>query len=382
MKIIHILSGKANPKITLNGVNVVVDKYAGLQYQMGYDVQVWGIANNPCSNRPSPKYPISFFQQHSSFPRRIDNELLVAIRTIDPKNTVLHFHGAFMPEYFRIVHLLSHPIYFLMPHGLYSESALKRKRLVKRLYLELFEKMLIRKSRGLIILHKNEIAPLLRSLRRGVPSFIIPNGADPFLMLDSSSVKVCKRSRHSTIWGYCGRIDNVQKAIDRIVRCFVKFASLYENGRHILSIIGDGPDLAVIMTKYRSEIESGVIEIHGKQFGEAKYNLLRQMDYFIHLSNSEGLPLSCLDALALGIPLLVTPETNLGEDIVKYGAGVVTDRDDESVITAMRSLSNADRTILSNGCLTLTKYKFDWILSCEQLIGLYADALATSSTFA
>jgi len=37
-KIIHILCGKANPKTTMNGVNVVVDRYASMLFERGYDV--------------------------------------------------------------------------------------------------------------------------------------------------------------------------------------------------------------------------------------------------------------------------------------------------------------------------------------------------------
>jgi len=39
-KIVHVLLGKANPKYTINGVNVVVDKYANLLHRDGHEVVV------------------------------------------------------------------------------------------------------------------------------------------------------------------------------------------------------------------------------------------------------------------------------------------------------------------------------------------------------
>lgn len=377
MKIIHILSGKANPKQTQNGVNVVVDRYADLQFKMGYDVEVWGLAKNPYTNIPKPDYPIHLFQQHTNFPRLLDKKIFEAIGTIDTKNTVLHFHGAFMPEFFRVVSLLSDPVYFLMPHGLYSEYSLKRKKIRKYLYIKLFEKKLIKGSNGLIILHENELGTIIRQTSETTRCVVVPNGADYFDEIQTDNIKLSTAisSSDKTVWGYCGRIDNKHKAVNRIVRCFIKFASLHSDEKHILSIIGDGPDLDSLRREYSSETNAGLIQFHGKQFGKDKYNLLGKMDYFIHLSNFEGLPLACLDALRLGIPLLVTPATNLGDDVANFNAGLVTTPDDTSVISSMNKIISLDRALLVRGCVNLSREKFDWKVSCGKLINLYLEAL-------
>lgn len=376
MKIIHILSGKANPAITQNGVNVIVDRYADLQYKMGYDVEVWGIAKNPHTNIPDTEYPLRLFQQHTSVPRLLDKKLLEAVGTIDTKKTVIHFHGAFMPEFLRIASLLDTPIHFLMPHGLYSDNSLRQKRILKRFYLEMFERKLIRSSKGIIVTHKSEVGSLVVQYKKKVPFIIVPNGVDPYIRNIASYNETGNSFPDTTLWGYCGRIDNAHKAVDRIIRCFLKFTSTHQNKRHVLSIIGDGPDLSTLKKQYGPEIRSGSIQMHGKQFGEAKYSLLCKMDFFMHLSNYEGLPLSCLDALGLGIPLLVTNETNLGDDVIQYESGLVTSRDDLHILEAMEKLSTLDRHVLSDGCLRLAREKFDWSLSCQKLIKIYYDALS------
>jgi hypothetical protein len=61
MKILHILSGKANPN-TLNGVNKVVHCIAEVQIKAGFDVTVCGVVNNE-KIRHQHKYPLVLFNQ-------------------------------------------------------------------------------------------------------------------------------------------------------------------------------------------------------------------------------------------------------------------------------------------------------------------------------
>ena len=67
MKIIHLLTGKANPATTMNGVNLVVDAYARRMTDSGHDVEVWGICRNPTSNRSHPPYALRLFQHFRSW---------------------------------------------------------------------------------------------------------------------------------------------------------------------------------------------------------------------------------------------------------------------------------------------------------------------------
>jgi glycosyltransferase involved in cell wall biosynthesis len=65
----------------------------------------------------------------------------------------------------------------------------------------------------------------------------------------------------------------------------------------------------------------GLVKLSGPVVGDAKAALLRRADVFLHPSRSEGHPMAVLEALAYGVPCLVTPVTNMAEEVAAAGAG-------------------------------------------------------------
>ena len=261
MKIIHILCGKANPKTTMNGVNVCVDMYARLMHERGIDVEVWGIASNPHTNLPSPEYPIRFFQHYHNWPRKLDPELVEAAKGIVPESTVLHFHSGFMPEFPKIVKLAGRPRYFVMPHHVYGDPSLSRRWWRKWLYFALVEGRFLSETRGLLLFSERELGKrIARSLRK-VSHCVISKGAR------LGSARPEPRGHGTTadpvVWGFCGRIHEADKGIGRLLRSFVRFREQRTDENHILLLVGDGPDLPRMREVFAAEIEAGVVETHG-----------------------------------------------------------------------------------------------------------------------
>jgi glycosyltransferase involved in cell wall biosynthesis len=95
------------------------------------------------------------------------------------------------------------------------------------------------------------------------------------------------------------------------------------------------------------------------------------------VSNWEGLPLSCLEALAFKIPILVTPGTNLASDVRNYRCGLATEVDDESIVQGMIKLYSIDRVALQEGCENLIKQKYNWYSSTKILLECYKKVLPT-----
>ena len=74
-------------------------------------------------------------------------------------------------------------------------------------------------------------------------------------MPDTQRLK--ERDEGRIVWGFCGRIDNAHKAVDRLIRSFLLFRDRGGADRHVLSIIGDGPDLPLIRKTFASAISRG-----------------------------------------------------------------------------------------------------------------------------
>jgi len=64
-----------------------------------------------------------------------------------------------------------------------------------------------------------------------------------------------------------------------------------------------------------------IASIHGPVAGPAKTDLLQGTDVFLHTSRYEGHPMAVLEALSFGIPCLLTPNTNVAEEVAAAGAG-------------------------------------------------------------
>ncbi len=86
-----------------------------------------------------------------------------------------------------------------------------------------------------------------------------------------------------------------------------------------------------------------VVSLHGPVLGEAKTALLSQTDVFLHPSRSEGHPVAVLEALAHGVPCLLTPVTNLAEEVAAAGAGWKVEPSAEGIAAGIREVLATDR---------------------------------------
>jgi glycosyltransferase involved in cell wall biosynthesis len=65
------------------------------------------------------------------------------------------------------------------------------------------------------------------------------------------------------------------------------------------------------------------VTFHEKKIGQEKEDIIIKSDIFVHTSRWEGMPLSILEAAGLGLPLLISKQTNLADYVYKSGAGFV-----------------------------------------------------------
>jgi glycosyltransferase involved in cell wall biosynthesis len=73
--------------------------------------------------------------------------------------------------------------------------------------------------------------------------------------------------------------------------------------------------------------------------GEAREAVLRNADVFVLPAEGEGLSMASLEALAMGIPAILTPGCNL-PDVEKRGAGLLVERAIDPIAEALRQVSS------------------------------------------
>jgi glycosyltransferase involved in cell wall biosynthesis len=99
-----------------------------------------------------------------------------------------------------------------------------------------------------------------------------------------------------------------------------------ENGAWRLVIAGDGPREYVSTLKQRARGLEKIV-FTGWVEGEQKEALLRDASLFVLPSRHENFGLSVMEAMARGVPVLVSPHVNLAREIKAADAGWIVDLD-------------------------------------------------------
>lgn len=310
MKIIHLVLGKANPE-RMNGINRIVHELACAMQDAALDVEVWGITDDPQSPTPARSYPLRLYKPGSSR-WKLTLELQRDLAALEVGDRV-HLHGALLPEFglaTRILRQVQVP-YVITPHGAYAKAALRRKSIPKRLYISLVDERVVRSALAIQVNSESE-ASEFEELFPGLSPLVIPNGQR---LEDNQQRPVSKELEFC----FCGRLDAKHKGLDLLLKGFEQYLSLGGTGR--LTLIGDGPDNDLLRAS--AAPLGGSVRFLGALYGQEKLSELASASAFVHTSRHEGMPMAVLEAAALGLPLILSAETNLAEPVQTWNAGLV-----------------------------------------------------------
>ena len=367
MKIIHIALGKANPE-RMNGVNKVVHQLASTQKSLGYDVTVWGIANDLEVNYPERNFSTVLFQQQKN--KGLSPVLKKKLLEL-PATARVHIHGAFIVEFYIITRILKKikVPYIFTPHGSFVKAAMNKNKWIKKVYFTLFEKRLIKDAKAIQLLGINEYTHLDKLVQVSHKQ-LIPNG------IDLNKIPTVKNdSNNEVVFGFCGRLDIYHKGLDLMVKGFQLF--LKNGGKGRLELIGDGKDRPKLKHLANALEIREKITFHGALFGLKKFQTINKFDVFLHTSRMEGFPMAVLEAAALSIPCITSEATNINTYIEKFDAGFPLSKNTPTTIahTMERCAKAFEKNTLQqiglNGRV-MVKTAFDWNNIATDLVSTYA----------
>jgi glycosyltransferase involved in cell wall biosynthesis len=316
MKIVHILVGKANPH-TMSGVNKVVHYLATQQHRAGHDVQVWGLTDSKRPASHEHEYKLRILPTRATR-FQLSGVLKAALQELTPDHRV-HMHGVFIPEFPMIARRLRGQgiPYGVSPHGGFAPGSLRQNGLAKKVFIRLFDGPMLRRA---VLVHA-VCDGERRDVLRHVPNarvVTVPNGQD-LSFLEGFVAKPIPSPR--PVFGFSGRLDMVTKGLDLLLEGF----ALYKRGggRGVLWLLGDGP--------HREELERLAVSLNladnvvflGARFKDEKLQAIANMDLAVSTSRRDVMPTGCLEAAAMGKPLLVSRETNLGDYVESFQSGIV-----------------------------------------------------------
>ena len=220
--------------------------------------------------------------------------------------------------------------YVIVPRSALTKSAQKKRAIKKRLGNLAFFNRFIGKAAAIQYLTMDEQE---ESAYWKTTSFVVPNGMEP-----KENIKTSFSEKGKLIFTYVGRLERYQKGLDILVEACVHFAAELRAAGAEIHLYG--PDREGAVEVLNTEIQKcGVTDIlflHGAVFGEEKEKILLASDVFLMTSRFEGLPMGLIEALAYGLPAMVTEGTNLTDAIECADAGWTAGNSVEGVVSLLR----------------------------------------------
>jgi glycosyltransferase involved in cell wall biosynthesis len=208
--------------------------------------------------------------------------------------------------------------------------------------------------------------------------FVVPQGIGPqWLQEPDAGAGERLRSKFPGLKGrrlvVClGRI-NFKKGLDILARAFAQIA----RERNDLHLVVAGPDSEGYGRKVRRLLaEGGVLEkttFTGPVLGEERLAVVQQAEVFALPSYTENFGGVVTEAMASGVPVVISDQVNLWPDVLQAGAGLVVRCDVEATAHALRSILNdpkRGRQMGSNGRRWVAEY-LPWKIVAAQMACAY-----------
>jgi len=299
---------------------------------------------------------------------------LMAKRAADilPQVDVVHCH-----EFRTVENLLVTPIaarlnkpLILSPHGTLSQTTGRGG--LKRLWDRTLSSAVALRFSHVVALAQPELVdvqalwPSFGRRRIATEFSIIPNGVDPEDYADRSGrdeFRTRYKLGDAPVCLFMGRL-HPRKGVGLLVEAF-KAANLPD-----AKLVIVGPDEGMLDT-LKPLLDERII-LTGYLGGADRLAAFAAADLLALPAVGEGLPMVVLEAMAAGLPVIVSPGCNLPE-IAQYGAGLEVEAAVEPLTTALQSLlpAAARRTAMSQAARNLVKERFTWDSVAAQLETLY-----------
>lgn len=147
-----------------------------------------------------------------------------------------------------------------------------------------------------------------------------------------------------------------------------------------LTVAGDGEP------GYREQLDElanqlglrEVVSFAGHVDGRAKARAFAEADCFVLPSSHENFGLAVAEAMAAGLPAIVTPDVALARDVHAVGAGVVTEPTENALASALVWASEHRATLLEMGdrAWQHASRELSWETTCMRLAALYEELAA------
>lgn len=293
---------------------------------------------------------------------------------------IVHLHSLFLNptnDVARVAERAGVP-YLIAPRGMLVKDLLRRRgRLRKALWMLLVERHTLEHAAAIHATSEIEVEEARKFRIRLPPIPVVPNGVDPEPLRVKEWSHVEPRIRnlldHGSFFLFLGRL-SWKKGLDRLLEAFARL----DRGELVLA----GPDDENLWPSLVAKARFLGIEprVHyvGMVAGAEKAALLHSTDALVLPSYSENFGNSALEAMAVGTPVIVTPEVGLADVIRSTESGLVSSGLPEPLSEAMRQLADdpALRKRLGARGAAVAVEQFSWPAVGQRMEEVYQQVLS------
>lgn len=293
---------------------------------------------------------------------------------------LLHIHYLFTyPSTIACIYADRYKIpYILRPAGMLSGFCLKKSALKKRFYALFFEKSNLQKAACLHFSSEEEKNAAANNCVPNNRHIVLPNPLDLENFKDLGLLKGVFRKQYPETSGkkiilFLSRIDPI-KGLDALIPA-LKILSLKRND-FIFVLAGSGNK------NYEKRIrhalaKSGLAELSilpGFLEGRMKYAALADADIFALTSYHENFGMAAAEAMAAGLPVVISNRVQIQDLIRDYRAGLVTGLKPEEIASALQGLLEDESLRFKMGASgkRLAQERFDSPKIAKQAIEIYS----------
>ena len=269
--------------------------------------------------------------------------------------------------------------YVLSPLGALEAWCLRQKAFKKWVYMKMIQGHILQSANAIHAL-TNEEMKSISDLGYETPVFVAPNGVDSSPFEYSPDVSEFL-SAHPELSGkrvilFLGRLHR-KKGLDVLAR---SYASLLHKIKDVALLVA-GPDEDGTQKRMESILKTSLalrsIVFTGMLTGRDKLTALACADLFVLSSYSEGFSMAVLEALAAGLPVVISRQCNFPE-VSEHDAGFVIEPNDAAVTEAISTLLSDDqlRTRMGQNGRNLVREKYTWDAIAASMAGLYQRLVA------
>ena len=275
--------------------------------------------------------------------------------------------------------------YIVRPLGSLSPWALRRRRLLKRVLWRMGVRRMLITADAVHCTSASEQQHVARVTGR--PGVVIPLGVDASapasagLNPSNDAIPRSMADRNPYIL-VLGRLHPV-KGLDLLLPAFLELArNQFSDWRLVLAGDGDASYIARLQRNFGAHPAWDRVEFAGWVDGERKSKLLRHASLLAMPSHQENFGLAAFEALAHGVPVLVSSCIDVADEIRDAHAGWVADLTPASLSASLAAaLTDAgERAGRGARGRALVSERYTWNAVAERLSALYQQICSTRGT--